>query len=558
MRFATRAFAFCFIPFALVLSISFWALQSMVQRSVREQLRSSMRDRQTSSAIMRTRSATQIERFLRFASENAELKAGLQLLNSEPGSPDARRTVQDQLQELGGQGGFQLLSVANFKGTPVAWVVRDGDRLDVPKIAPSTVAQGLSEFHEQVYQLISVPIDQGNENLGALTVGGRFELSGFGVPVVLQRDGRIVRTSQTEASPQQLTAALASCRGRLECEIGLDGATYLSIQLTDEALGTGYELRSLQNIDSAAAPVQAGLRQVFLTAAIGAVLAAFLLSAGASRSIVRPLADVVSHLQRSEAAGLLMELPAEYSRIEEIRELILSFNGAAASIREAHNGLQRAYVEFVGSLASALDARDRYTAGHSSRVSQVASAIAKGLRLNAEEQEVVRIGALLHDIGKIGIPDAVLQKPGPLSDTEFALIRQHPTIGRKILEGVNGFSPYLSGVEFHHENWDGTGYPRGLQGKETPLAARIIHVADAWDAMTTDRPYRGGFTPARALAVIRINAGTQFDPEIADVLSRMMEPEPSQEYLSILRLAAAVGQTQESTVEEATIHAELS
>jgi HD-GYP domain-containing protein (c-di-GMP phosphodiesterase class II) len=140
----------------------------------------------------------------------------------------------------------------------------------------------------------------------------------------------------------------------------------------------------------------------------------------------------------------------------------------------------------------------------------------------------------------------VLQKPGVLSDAEFTLIKQHPTIGCRIMEGVNGLSPYLPAVELHHENWDGSGYPRGLCGKDIPLAARIVHVADAWDAMITDRPYRLGFSPARALAIIRMNSGIQFDPEIVDAFVRMRQPEQTDENHSILNLAAAVERTEPS------------
>ncbi len=133
--------------------------------------------------------------------------------------------------------------------------------------------------------------------------------------------------------------------------------------------------------------------------------------------------------------------------------------------------------------------------------------------------ERVQIGALLHDIGKIGIPDAVLQKPGRLTDDEYSLVKLHPEIGRRILEGVQGFAPYLSAVELHHENHDGTGYPHGLERDQTPVDARIIHVADAYDAMTTDRPYRVGMTHEKAIGTILANAGTQFDPDIASAFA---------------------------------------
>jgi putative nucleotidyltransferase with HDIG domain len=197
-----------------------------------------------------------------------------------------------------------------------------------------------------------------------------------------------------------------------------------------------------------------------------------------------------------------------------VRRLIDSFNRAAAAVREGRENLTLAYVEFVQSLASALDARDPYTAGHSRRVSEMSSATARALGLSAELAERVRVGALLHDIGKIGVPDEVLRKPGRLSPEEFTLVQEHPTIGRRILEGVNGFHPYLAAVELHHENWDGTGYPQGQAGIETPMDARIIHVADAYDAMTTDRPYRRGMSHEEAIARLCDGAGTQFDPEV--------------------------------------------
>jgi len=119
-------------------------------------------------------------------------------------------------------------------------------------------------------------------------------------------------------------------------------------------------------------------------------------------------------------------------------------------------------------------------------------------------------------VGKIGIADSVLQKPGRLTDEEFAIVKQHPVIGRRILEGVQGFAPYLAAVELHHENWDGTGYPKGQAGEETPIEARVIHVSDAYDAMTTDRSYRRGMSHEKAISILIQYAGIQFDPHIVE------------------------------------------
>jgi putative nucleotidyltransferase with HDIG domain len=248
--------------------------------------------------------------------------------------------------------------------------------------------------------------------------------------------------------------------------------------------------------------------------AIACVLVAFLCSVGSSSSIVNPIAAVVSHLHNAARTGKLRELEPQSSTIVEIQELAEIYNRAATSVRAAGERLESAYLQFVGSLANALDARDQYTAGHSRRVSELSCAVASALEMPAEHVERIRVGALLHDIGKIGVADSVLQKPGRLTNDEFAEVKQHPVIGRRILEGVGGFADFLPAVELHHENWDGTGYPKGQRGCETPIDARIIHVADAYDAMTTNRSYRREMTHEAAIAELLKYSGIQFDPEI--------------------------------------------
>ena len=144
----------------------------------------------------------------------------------------------------------------------------------------------------------------------------------------------------------------------------------------------------------------------------------------------------------------------------------------------------------------------------------------------------IRIGALLHDIGKIGVPDSILQKPDALTDHEYRLIQQHTVTGRRILEGVDDFAPYLSAVELHHENWDGTGYPRGVSGADVPVEARVIHVADAYDAMTSDRPYRRGMKPEVALVRLCEHAGSPFDPAVVNAFVSIAARGDFQESLS--------------------------
>jgi HD-GYP domain-containing protein (c-di-GMP phosphodiesterase class II) len=182
-------------------------------------------------------------------------------------------------------------------------------------------------------------------------------------------------------------------------------------------------------------------------------------------------------------------------------------------------------------------------------VSRLSCFTAEALRLEQDAVERIRIGALLHDIGKIGIADRVLQKPGRLTDEEMEVVKEHPEIGRRILEGVHGFAPFLGAVEFHHENWDGTGYPRGQSGEETPVDARIIHVADAYDAMTTDRPYRPGMTREQAIRILKTNAGTQFDPQIVEAFLALPAPEALPPILALSANVASLANAEPGVVE---------
>jgi putative nucleotidyltransferase with HDIG domain len=524
MRFRTRAFLCCFVPFALLLAASFWLIQQRVLLTVRDGLRRSLLEKHEAVARVLANSDLQSSRFLKVVGENAALKAGVQLLLTYPNNPDARRTVEDQLHELCERMGFAMLMVSGADGKPMAAVMRHGKPLDMARVKVSH--SGLMLLDDVAYQIASVPLDQGGENLGALSVGEVFDFSEFTTPTVLLRNGRMLRSSFTAASPAELAAAMRACKGMAECDVQLRGVHYISLPMQNISFGDGYVLRSLQNLDSAVAPMHSILRSVFLSVALLAALLAMIVGVVSAGSIVRPLATVVKHLQAAEKTGDLMEFRAGDSGVTEVRRLIDSFNRAAVAVREGRENLTLAYVEFVQSLASALDARDPYTAGHSRRVSEMSSAAAREMGLPAAIVEQVRVGALLHDIGKIGVPDEVLRKPGRLTAEEFALVQEHPAIGRRILEGVNGFSSYLAAVELHHENWDGTGYPHGQAGLATPVDARIIHVADAYDAMTTDRPYRRGMSHEEALARLREGAGTQFDPAVVRRFEDLKIEEP--------------------------------
>jgi HD-GYP domain-containing protein (c-di-GMP phosphodiesterase class II) len=162
----------------------------------------------------------------------------------------------------------------------------------------------------------------------------------------------------------------------------------------------------------------------------------------------------------------------------------------------------------------AMDLRDRETEGHTRRVTELTVLLARTLGISEEEIVHIRRGALLHDIGKMGVPDAILSKPGPLTDAEWALMREHPALAHEMLAPIAYLRPALEIPYCHHEKWDGTGYPRGLRGEEIPLAARIFAVADVWDALRSDRPYRPAWPEAKVRDHIRALSGTHFDPRV--------------------------------------------
>ncbi|MBM3335477.1 HD domain-containing protein, partial [Candidatus Sumerlaeota bacterium] len=171
----------------------------------------------------------------------------------------------------------------------------------------------------------------------------------------------------------------------------------------------------------------------------------------------------------------------------------------------------------VAALATALEARDPYTKGHSMNVAAMSLHLAKGMGWDQQMCDEIAVGALLHDIGKIAVPDEILRKEGALSSEEFGKIKQHARAGHEILLPLFGQGPIAQCALYHHERWDGQGYPEGIAGNKCPLAARTIALCDAYEAMTSERPYRHGLPESKAISEIRANRGRQFDPDVADL-----------------------------------------
>jgi putative nucleotidyltransferase with HDIG domain len=172
-----------------------------------------------------------------------------------------------------------------------------------------------------------------------------------------------------------------------------------------------------------------------------------------------------------------------------------------------------------------MDLRDKETEGHTQRVTELTLKMAHALHIGEENLAHIRRGALLHDIGKLGIPDAILLKEGKLTDEEWVIMRKHPIYAHEMLSQIEYLRPALDIPYCHYEKWDGTGYPRGLKAEEIPLAARMFAIVDVWDAVTSDRPYRAAWSKEQALAYIIEHSGTQFDPEIVQVFLKVIKKE---------------------------------
>jgi putative nucleotidyltransferase with HDIG domain len=191
----------------------------------------------------------------------------------------------------------------------------------------------------------------------------------------------------------------------------------------------------------------------------------------------------------------------------------------SVSLMKSNQKIKEDQLELILALSKALDSRDTYTSNHSTNVAKYASEIAKKMKLPQNDIEIIYKGGILHDIGKIGIPENILLKPGSLTNDEYHIIKNHPNIGYEMIRHVSDFNEtgVLDIVLYHHERYDGKGYPRGLSGTEIPLVARIMAIADSFDAMTSKRVYRNEIDLENTLIEIKKNKGTQFDPEITDV-----------------------------------------
>ena len=284
---------------------------------------------------------------------------------------------------------------------------------------------------------------------------------------------------------------------------------------------------AIQDERAALASVADMRRQTFIISLFAAIFA-LLIGFFFAKKLTQPVQELAIGAQRISTGDFSQRINVR-SRTE-LGELGETFNLMTDKIERFITDLQRAAEEnrqlFLGTvkgLAAAIDGKDPYTRGHSERVSRFSVAIAQGLDLPEDEIEKIRISAILHDVGKIGIDDKILKKPAALTDEEFEIMKQHPQKGYKIMSQIPAMKEFLPGMYMHHEMVNGQGYPQGLKGDEIPLQARIISVADTFDAMTTDRPYQKAMEFEAALARIKSFVGTRYDERVVASLMAACE-----------------------------------
>jgi len=284
----------------------------------------------------------------------------------------------------------------------------------------------------------------------------------------------------------------------------------------------------VQKVEAAAyAAVTRVVRRTLLIMLVALVIA-LILGGLLARTVSHPITKLAEAAE--ELAHGNFKVRAVPSGGRESAALAGAFNHMAAQIEAYVERLVQSaqenrelFVNSIRTIALAIDAKDPYTRGHSDRVCAYALGLAREMGLKGAELDEVRIAAMLHDVGKIGIDDRVLRKPSTLNDDEFDMVKAHPFQGAQIMDPVPQLKRVIPGIKYHHENWAGGGYPEGLKGAEIPVIARIIAVADTFDAMTTDRPYQRAISSRYAAEKIRSLVGKRFDPQIVDAFLKAFE-----------------------------------
>jgi putative nucleotidyltransferase with HDIG domain len=544
----TVTFAMVAVLLAVVFVVVFISVRTQVRTAVVDNLESTQR----LFAALEGRRQRELRAQAATLAENSTLKAALDIYIAEARTSDeATReqlltTIARELEKVAARVASDAIVAVDLRQHTLAAAGPFADRWPrgraVPVVHASTDAtnyDGVARIGSHRFRLVSVPLLVGPDPIGALYLTTSLDrqfaeeldrLSRTRIAIV--SDSQLLASTLPPAAATQFESSDAPRQP--EGTIELAGEAFAFRRLVQLGSTSFYALGSIDQLSRAA------LRQAAVTLALigtGAGVLALLGSFSLARLLSEPIDRLSASLAHMSATRLDGRLALTGSS-RELDTLTRTFNELMASVAAAEAQTEAAYTGAIRALAAALDARDPYTAGHSERVSVLSVAIGRALALTDEELEVLRLGALLHDIGKIGVPDEVLRKPGRLTDAEYGTIKQHPVLGARILRSVPFLTRHLPIVELHHERPDGAGYPHGLSGDDIPLAARIVHVADAYDAMTSARAYRHAMPVADALRELWRCAGTEFHAEIVGALATALpgltaEPAASPEALHV-------------------------
>ncbi|HET7618915.1 MAG TPA: HD domain-containing phosphohydrolase [Vicinamibacterales bacterium] len=529
-RFAVRTLIVTLATVAFVLSAALLVAAISVRDRVRAGVVDKLETGQHLLAALEERRGQELRAQVATLAENPTLKAALDTYQTElhtsggAGRQDLVATIARELNKLAARIDADVLAVADESGTVLAVAGRRGDEWSSRRAAGgSDVA--LVTVPTGVFRVTSVPMMLQGTELGTLELATALddryarELADLsGARVLIVSGGAVIASTLGSATMLALTPAVIHALPGLDV-VTLDGEEYAVRSLLEQRAAQVFVLDS---IDASARPaVQAALQTMGLIA-LGAFALAVLASLWLARTIARPIDTLSRSLSvMTQSRDWDHPVPPGGDSLE-VETLTSAFNTMMQAVKAAEAETLNAYLGTIRALAVALDARDPYTAGHSERVSAISVAIGRDLSLDEGQLEVLRLGALLHDIGKIGISDHVLMKSGPLTPAEYEMIKQHPGVGARILRSVAFLEPHIPIVELHHERPDGRGYPHGLHGHDIPVLARIVHVADAFDAMTSARAYRAALPMSDAMRELWRCAGSQFDAEVVQALTRTL------------------------------------
>jgi putative nucleotidyltransferase with HDIG domain len=513
---------------AVLLSAVFVVVTLDVRERVRAEVTDKLEARLRVLSALEDRRGDELASQVAMLAENSTLKAALDIYQSEMATSkhtnkyELVSTVTRELEKIAARVRPDILAVTDASGRTVAAAGRL--KAAWPDSMPSS-DEGSSRFVSLgagAYRLASADVGLQDTILGRLQLGTALdkeyarELSALsGAATLIATSETVLTTTLPPAVAASLTPdVLRSLSSSRVARLG-DGE-YAVRELLQERDAGVYVLDS---IDAASAPALMKASRTIFVMALVTFAVAGLASVWLARTLARPIDSLSRSLEQMTRERAFDEPLPKTGFSREIDALTSSFNEMMSAIRVAEGDTRSAYVGTIRALAMTLDARDPYTAGHSERVSALSVAVGRHLELSEDEVEVLRLGALLHDIGKVGVPDDVLRKTGALTAEEFEAIKLHPTLGARILRSVPFLAPHIPIVELHHERPDGSGYPHQFRGEEIPLLARIVHVTDAFDAMTSARAYRGARSTAEALRELWRCAGAEFDAEVVQALA---------------------------------------